>query len=140
MSLTGSSRQQELSVVLVFADVHWADAETLALLRLLAPELTRAAVAVFATARTGADDDHVTALAALTGSPATEVISVGPLTVCDIRDYLARGHWDGDPETVLALSGGLPLLLPVAVGTGPLTDQRPGSGIAGVDVPRWCGG
>jgi DNA-binding CsgD family transcriptional regulator len=63
------------------------------------------------------------------------VISVGPLTVCDIRDSLARGHWDGYPETVLALSGGLPLLLPVAVGTGPLTDQRPGPGIAGVDVP-----
>ncbi|HEU4998129.1 MAG TPA: AAA family ATPase [Lapillicoccus sp.] len=125
---------QEAPVVLVVEDVHWADHETLALLRLLAPELARTALVVVLTARSAADEDHTAALAALSASPATEVVAVGPLTVGDVEDYLQRGRHEGDPATILALSGGLPLLLPVAVGSGPATDGA-APGLAGVDVP-----
>jgi DNA-binding CsgD family transcriptional regulator len=108
----------EAPLVLVVEDVHWADPETLALLRLLAPELGRTPLVVVLTARAAVDDERATALAGLSGSAATQVVALGPLDVADIEDYLVRGRHDGDPAAVLALSGGLPLLLPVAVGAG----------------------
>lgn len=103
-------------VVLVLEDVHWADAETLALLRLLAPELARCPLVVLATARHATDDDHAAALAGLTSSPSTQVVALGPLSVADVEQYLEVGSFRADATEVLALSGGLPLLLPVAVG------------------------
>ena len=45
------------------------------------------------------------------------MVALGPLSVADVEQYLVRGAHDGDPAAVHALSGGLPLLLPVAVGS-----------------------
>ena len=129
----------EAPLVLVVEDVHWADPETLALLRLLAPELGRTPLVVVLTARTAVDDERATALAGLSGSASTQVVALGPLDVADVEDYLVRGRHEGDPAAVLALSGGLPLLLPVAVGAGPGagpgTPNVHGSGGPHADVP-----
>ncbi len=122
-------------LVLVVEDVHWADPETLALLRLLAPELGRMPLVVVLTARPAVDDEHATALAGLSGSPSTEVVSLGPLEVADVADYLVQGRHAGDAAAVLALSGGLPLLLPVAVGATPSATDDAGPGGRLVDVP-----
>jgi DNA-binding CsgD family transcriptional regulator/tetratricopeptide (TPR) repeat protein len=103
-------------VVLVLEDVHWADPETLALLRLLTPELARCPLVVLATARPATDDDHAAALAGLTASPSTQVVALGPLSVADVEQYLEDGSYRADATEVQALSGGLPLLLPVAIG------------------------
>ena len=125
----------EKPLVLVIEDVHWADPETLALLRLLAPELGRTPLVVVLTARPAADDERATALAGLSGSASTQVVALGPLEVADVEDYLVRGRHEGDPAAVLALSGGLPLLLPVAVGAGLGTPTVAGSGGPHADVP-----
>jgi hypothetical protein len=121
-------------LVLVVEDVHWADLETLALLRLLAPELVRTPLVVVVTARPAPDDERAMALAGLAGSPSSEVVALGPLTVGDVEDYLAAGRHDGDATAVLALSGGLPLLLPVAVGAGSESYDA-AAGRSQVDVP-----
>ncbi len=118
---------QQAPLVLVVEDVHWADAETLALLRLLAPELGRTPLAVLLTARPAVDDERASALAGLGASPWTHVVALGPLSVADVEQYLVRGAHDGDATEVHALSGGLPLLLPVAVGS-------PGAGVAPADA------
>jgi len=125
----------EAPLVLVIEDVHWADPETLALLRLLAPELARTSLVVVLTARPAADDERATALAGLSGSASTQVVALGPLEVADVEDYLVRGRHEGDPAAVLALSGGLPLLLPVAVGAGLGTPNVAASGGPHADVP-----
>ena len=122
-------------LVLVVEDVHWADPETLALLRLLAPELGRTPLVVVLTARPAADDERATALAGLSGSASTQVVALGPLDVADVADYLVQGRHAGDAAAVLALSGGLPLLLPVAVGAAPGAGDDEGSGRQLVDVP-----
>ena len=111
--LVGASRSAP--VVLVLEDVHWADPETLALLRLLARSW-RCPLVVLATSRPATDDDHAAALAGLTGSPSTQVVALGPLSVADVEQYLGDGAHSADAGEVLALSGGLPLLLPVAIG------------------------
>ncbi|MEP6632491.1 MAG: helix-turn-helix transcriptional regulator [Lapillicoccus sp.] len=118
---------QEAPLVLVVEDVHWADAETLSLLRLLAPELGRTPLAVLLTARPALDDERAAALAGLRGSPWTQMVALGPLSVADVEQYLVRGAHDGDPAAVHALTGGLPLLLPVAVGS-------PGPGLEPADA------
>ncbi len=129
-------------VVLVLEDVHWADPETLALLRLLAPELARCPLIVVVTARPATDDDHAAGLAGLTASPSTQVIALGPLSVADVEQYLEDGSYRADATEVLALSGGLPLLLPVAIGathapqdTSPAASRSSEPARLRVDVP-----
>ena len=127
-------------LVLVVEDVHWADPETLALLRLLAPELGRMPLVVVLTASPAVDDEHATALAGLSGSASTEVVSLGPLEVADVADYLVQGRHAGDAAAVLALSGGLPLLLPVAVGAPRARPTSRGLAAGSPTCRRWSAG
>lgn len=98
---------------LVVEDVHWADAETTTVLRLLAPALASTGLLVVATARPPTTSDDPVAV--LARSTHTQVLSLAPLGVADVAKYLDESGVSGPrSEDVHRLSGGLPLLLPVA--------------------------
>ena len=102
-------------VVLVLEDLHWADAESLELLRRVATEAGSAALLVLGTVRDALPDDVAAAVADIRRSPATAAVPLGPLSTVDVGDYLrAAGAAGADAPDVHRRTGGLPLLLAAA--------------------------
>jgi DNA-binding NarL/FixJ family response regulator len=102
-------------VVLVLDDLHWADAESLELLRRVATEAGSASLLVLGTLRDALPDDVAVAVADVRRSAATAAVPLGPLSRVDVGDYLrAAGAAAVDAPEVHRRTGGLPLLLAAA--------------------------
>jgi DNA-binding CsgD family transcriptional regulator/tetratricopeptide (TPR) repeat protein len=104
-------------VVLVLEDLHWADAESLELLRRVASEDTIATLLVVATHRDVLPDDVAAALADARRRPAVTAVSLGPLSEVEVGEFLlavdAADAIARAPQ-VHRDTGGLPLLLATA--------------------------
>ena len=107
----------ERPVVLVLEDLHWADAESLELLRRVATEAGTAPLLVLGTLRDALPDEVAPAIADVRRGRATAALPLGPLSRVDVVDYLrtvdAATAADRAPE-VHRRTGGLPLLLAAA--------------------------
>ncbi len=102
-------------VVLVLEDLHWADAESLELLRRVATEAGTAPLLVLGTLRDALPDGAAAAVADVRRAPATAALPLGPLSRADVGDYLrAAGAAAVDAPEVHRRTGGLPLLLAAA--------------------------
>ncbi|HWN32024.1 MAG TPA: BTAD domain-containing putative transcriptional regulator [Pseudonocardia sp.] len=104
-----ASRQQPLLVVL--DDVHWADAPSLQVLRLLAAQLNRHRCVVVATRRTGeltVDPAVDTTVAALDREHTVRRVPIPPLTVDQVATLLDRyaAHSGADPAALHRRTGG----------------------------------
>lgn len=93
-------------VVLVLEDLHWADAESLDLLRRVAAEAADAPLLVLATHRDLPPDDVAAAVADVRRDPGTEALTLPPLTEQEVGELLGHPGADAHRRT-----GGLPLLL-----------------------------
>jgi DNA-binding NarL/FixJ family response regulator len=93
-------------VVLVLEDLHWADAESLALLRRVAADAGDAALLVLGTHRDGLAGETAAAIADTRRNPGTEALALPPLTAREVGQYLG-----GDGTEAFRRTGGLPLLL-----------------------------
>jgi DNA-binding CsgD family transcriptional regulator len=94
-------------VVLVLEDLHWADAESLGLLRRVAADAGDAALLVLGTHRDGLTGETAAAIADTRRNPGTEALALPPLTAREVGQYL--GGTDG--TEAYRRTGGLPLLL-----------------------------
>ncbi|MFC0861290.1 BTAD domain-containing putative transcriptional regulator [Sphaerimonospora cavernae] len=103
-------------VLLVFDDLHSADASSLRLLAFMASELRRASILVLATLRPepGTDPEQLSeTLAALAREPGTERMSLPPFTHEDVAAFLAQRDLT-DPALAQVLyerTGGNPFYL-----------------------------
>ena len=123
----------ESPVALLVDDVHWIDAPSLRFLSYLAPRLEGLPVLVVAGVRAGEAGVEPVLLADLVTSPASQVISPGPLSTEAVRGLL-RERLGGDPDdrfvsACVEATGGNPLLLGqlisslAAEGVKPSADQ-----------------
>ena len=101
-------------LILVIEDLHWADAESLELLRRVAAEAGTAAVLVLATHRDVLTDDVAAAIADTRRGPAVATVPVPPLTRADVDSYLRAVGTPAAAGAVHERTGGLPLLLAAA--------------------------
>jgi DNA-binding CsgD family transcriptional regulator len=93
-------------LVLVLEDLHWADAESLDLLRRVAAEAAGVALLLLVTHRDALPDEAAAAIADVRRAPGVEALPLPPLTVAEV------GEWLGEPDVDLhRRTGGLPLLL-----------------------------
>lgn len=100
-------------LLLVLEDLHWADAETLAVLEYVADNVDRERVLVLATAR---DEPGAmsTLVRALDTRAAATVLRLAPLDADEVAEMVraCRDGQDGTPVEVLAArSGGTPLFV-----------------------------
>ena len=105
-------------LVVVLEDLHWADDTSLRLLRHLAGELHRSRLLVVGTYRDPAGDAGgrlVQALPDLMRWPGTKVLALAPLSVDDVRTYVASVSAaplvPEEVRTIHRRSGGNPLYL-----------------------------
>jgi DNA-binding CsgD family transcriptional regulator/tetratricopeptide (TPR) repeat protein len=116
--------------VLVLEDLHWADAESLELLRRVASEDTIATLLVVGTHRDVLRDDAAAALADARRRPTVTAVSLGPLSEVEVGEFLlavdASNAISRAPQ-VHRDTGGLPLLLATA-------SDVPGAGRNDLDV------
>src|ERR1700677_1937016 len=102
-------------LALVVDDAHWADGASLRFLAFLLPRLEELHVAVLLGARPAEVGESREMLAVLTMDPATEVMTVGPLTLAGVATLLrvALGV-ESEPEFAAACweaTGGTPFLV-----------------------------
>ena len=93
-------------VALVLEDLHWADAESLDLLRRVAAEAAAAPLLVLATHRDLLPDRTAAAIADVRRDPGTDTVLLPPLTEAEVGEYVGGSGADAYRRT-----GGLPLLL-----------------------------
>src|SRR5919106_620619 len=102
-------------LALVVDDAHWADAASLRFLAFLLPRLEELHAAVLLGARPAEAGASRELLAALTMDPATEVVTVGPLTPRGVATLVAAGLGvEPEPEFAAACweaTGGTPFLV-----------------------------
>jgi DNA-binding CsgD family transcriptional regulator len=102
-------------LALVVDDVHWADAASLRFLAFLLPRLEELHVAVLLGARPAEAGQNQELLAALMVDPATEVVTVGPLSTGAVARLVAAGLGaEPEPEFAAACwetTGGTPFLV-----------------------------
>ncbi|HZA76811.1 MAG TPA: AAA family ATPase [Acidimicrobiales bacterium] len=105
----------ERPLALVVDDAHWADAASLRFLAFLLPRLEELHAAVLLGARPAEAGASRELLAALTMDPATEVVTVGPLTPRGVATLVAAGLGvEPEPEFAAACweaTGGTPFLV-----------------------------
>jgi len=119
-ALLGAARARPLLVAL--DDLQFADRESLALLRFLAPALRTSRVTLFGTHRTLAPgDEHTRDLVALAAEGATRVLALRGLDASELRALvrarLGAALGAGAADALAARSGGSPLLALEAVRT-----------------------
>ncbi len=136
-------------LALVVDDVHWADGASLRFLAFLLPRLEELHVAVLLGARPAEAGESRQLLAALTMDPATEVVTVGPLSPTGVATLVTVGLGiEPEPEFAAACweaTGGTPFLVrtliealreeriaPVAASAGKVRD------VATVTLSRWA--
>jgi DNA-binding CsgD family transcriptional regulator len=105
----------ERPLALVVDDVHWADGASLRFLAFLLPRLEELRAAVLLGARLAEGGGTRELLAALTTDPATEVVTVGPLSTSGVATLVAAGL-GVEPEPGFAVAcaeatGGTPFLV-----------------------------
>jgi DNA-binding CsgD family transcriptional regulator len=137
-------------LALVVDDAHWADGASLRFLAFLLPRLEELSIAVLLGARPAEAGERRELLAALTVDPATEVVTVGPLTTNGVATLVAAGLGvEPEPEFVQACweaTGGTPFLVrtlvealreeriaPVAASAGNVL-----RGVAATTLARWA--
>ena len=102
-------------LALVVDDAHWADGASLRFLAFLLPRLEELHVAVLLGARPAEVGESRELLAVLTMDPATEVVTVGPLTPAGVATLLAVALGiEPEPEFAAACweaTGGTPFLV-----------------------------
>jgi len=104
-------------VVLVVEDLHWADAESLELLRRVAAEVGTASLLVLATHRDALSDEAAAAVADARRNPAVTAVALGPLSQVEVGEYLRAVEGATAVTRAPAVhreTGGLPLLLATA--------------------------
>ncbi len=104
----------ERPLALVVDDAHWADGASLRFLAFLLPRLEELRVAVLLGARPAEGGGSRELLAALTTDPATEVVTVGPLSTRGVVTLVTAGL-GVEPEPGFAVAcaeatGGTPFL------------------------------
>ena len=102
-------------LALVVDDAHWADGASLRFLAFLLPRLEELALAVVLGARLAEAGPSQELLAALTMDPATELVTVAPLTTRGVATLVAAGL-GAEPEPAFAAAcweatGGTPFLV-----------------------------
>ena len=140
----------ERPLALVVDDAHWVDGASLRFLAFLLPRLEELHIAVLLGARPAEAGERRELLAALTMDPATEVVTVGPLTTNGVATLVAAGLGvEPEPEFVQACweaTGGTPFLVrtlvealreeriaPVAASAGNVLN-----GVAATTLARWA--
>jgi DNA-binding CsgD family transcriptional regulator/predicted negative regulator of RcsB-dependent stress response len=140
----------ERPLALVVDDAHWADGASLRFLAYLLPRLEELHIAVLLGARPAEAGERRELLAALTMDPATEVLTIRPLTTNGVATLVAAGLGvEPEPEFVQACweaTGGTPFLVrtlvealreeriaPVAASAGNVL-----SGVAATTLARWA--
>ena len=130
-------------------DVHWADGASLRFLAFLLPRLEELAAAVLLGARPAEAGPGQELLAALTVDPATEVVTVAPLTAGGVAALVAAGL-GVEPEPAFAAAcweatGGTPFLVRTLVealreeGIAPVTSSAAQvQNIATATLGRWA--
>jgi len=93
-------------LALVLEDLHWADAESLDLLRLVAAEAAAAPLLVLATHRELLPEPAAAAIAEVRRDPGADAVPLRPLTEAEVGEYVGGPGADAHRRT-----GGLPLLL-----------------------------
>jgi tetratricopeptide (TPR) repeat protein len=116
----------ERPLALVVDDAHWADSASLRFLAFLLPRLEELRVAVLLAARPAEAGAGGELLAALTMDPATEVVTLGPLSTGGVARLIAVGL-GAEPEPGFAAAcrdatGGTPFLVHTLVAA--LREQR----------------
>jgi DNA-binding CsgD family transcriptional regulator len=105
----------ERPLALVVDDVHWADGASLRFLAFLLPRLEELAAAVLLGARPAEAAQSQELLAALMMDPATEVVTVAPLTTRGVATLVAAGLGvEPEPQFAAACweaTGGTPFLV-----------------------------
>jgi DNA-binding CsgD family transcriptional regulator len=102
-------------LVVAVDDAHWADGASLRFLAFLLPRLEELHVAVLLAARPAESGDSRGLLAALMTDPATEVVTVAPLSTSGVATLVAAGL-GAKPEAEFAAAcweatGGTPFLV-----------------------------
>jgi DNA-binding CsgD family transcriptional regulator len=102
-------------LMVVVDDAHWADGASLRFLAFLLPRLEELHVAVLLAARPAESGDSRGLLAALMIDPATEVVTVAPLSSSGVAALIAAGL-GAEPEPAFAqacweATGGTPFLV-----------------------------
>ena len=102
-------------LVVAVDDAHWADGASLRFLAFLLPRLEELHVAVLLAARPAESGDSRGLLAALITDPATEVVTVAPLSTSGVATLVAAGL-GAKPEAEFAAAcweatGGTPFLV-----------------------------
>jgi DNA-binding CsgD family transcriptional regulator len=105
----------ERPVALVVDDAHWADSASLRFLAFLLPRVQELRLAMLLAARPAEAGPDGVLLAALTVDPATEVVTLGPLTTAAVASLVAVGL-GAEPEPGFAAAcwhatGGTPFLV-----------------------------
>ncbi len=93
-------------LVLVLEDLHWADAESLDLLRRVGAEAATTALLVLATHRDAIPDRAAATIADIRRDPGCDAVTLPPLTEAEVGQYLGTPGAEAHRRT-----GGLPLLL-----------------------------
>ena len=93
-------------LALVLEDLHWADAESLDLLRRVAAEAAAAPLLVLATHRDLLPERTAAAIADVRRDAGTDTVLLPPLTEAEVGDYVG-----GSGAEAYRRTGGLPLLL-----------------------------
>jgi DNA-binding CsgD family transcriptional regulator len=136
-------------LALVVDDAHWGDSASLRFLAFLLPRLEELHAAVLLGARPAEAGDSRELLATLTMDPATEVVTVGPLTTRGVATLVAIALGvEPEPEFATACreaTGGTPFLVrtlvealreqqiaPVAASAGKVRDLAPAT------LSRWA--
>ena len=103
--------------VMVFEDMHWADAASLDLLKVIAPRLRRLGALVIASYRDNeVDYDHPCRLPWLFPADITTLMPVPPLTIAGVS-VLTEGT-DLDPDRLHAVTGGNPFFVTELMASG----------------------
>ena len=139
----------ERPLALVVDDAHWADGASLRFLAFLLPRLEELAAAVLLAGRPAEAGQSQELLAALTMDPATEVVTVAPLTTRGVATLVAAGL-GAEPEPLFAAAcweatGGTPFLVRTLVealqeeGVAPVTSSAAKvQNIATATLGRWA--
>ncbi|HEY3585817.1 MAG TPA: AAA family ATPase, partial [Myxococcaceae bacterium] len=139
----------ETPVALVVDDIHWADAASLRFLAFLLARVEELSVALLLAARPAETGAEGNLLAALTVDPATEVVTLRPLTIEGVAKLIATGLGaEPDPDFAAACrhaTGGTPFLVRTLVtalreqGIAPVSASAASvQGVATTSLGRWA--